>query len=141
MITVCAPCTTFCGCSSSVPCKCWSTNSHRVASLCRSNDTSEVPYPYVVNGVPILQQYYASKYVGVAQLAFDAAGALTDVTGDSVPLGTYFVDGQAVTGAAECRAHRCLVAALHLCSALLLSNSLECYSRERTTHAWPVSQM
>ena len=113
-------------------CECWSANSHPAAFSCRVNDTSEVLYPYVVNGVPILQQYYASKYVGVAQLAFDAAGALTDVSGDSVPLGMYFVDGQAVTGAAESHAHRCRVTALHRCSASFRWSAL---TRERTTHA------
>lgn len=39
---------------------------------------------------PILQQFYASKYVGVATLTFDEGGSLTSSTGESVPLGVSF---------------------------------------------------
>ncbi|NJR43470.1 MAG: hypothetical protein HC767_13220 [Akkermansiaceae bacterium] len=47
-----------------------------------------------------MQQFYASKYVGVANLTFDDAGALTASTGKSVPLGTYYDDsGEEMFGA------------------------------------------
>jgi 2',3'-cyclic-nucleotide 2'-phosphodiesterase (5'-nucleotidase family) len=73
------------------------------ADACRTQDDSKVEYPEVVNGVPILQQYYASKYVGVTTLTFDAAGALTASSGEAVPLGTYFDDsGEELMGAYNC---------------------------------------
>lgn len=54
----------------------------------------------MVNAVPILQQFYASKYAGVATLTFDDTGSLTAATGQSVPLGTYYTDaGVKMTGA------------------------------------------
>jgi 2',3'-cyclic-nucleotide 2'-phosphodiesterase (5'-nucleotidase family) len=70
---------------------------------CRAQDDSKVEYPEVVNGVPILQQFYASKYVGVTTLTFDTAGMLTDYFGHVVPLGTFFDDsGEDLMGAYMC---------------------------------------
>lgn len=66
----------------------------------RAQDESEVEYPRMVAGTPILQQYYASKYVGVSTLTFSDAGDLVSVTGKSVALGiSYDADGVPSTGA------------------------------------------
>lgn len=73
---------------------------HRHPATRRTQDESGVEYPLIVNGVPILQQYYAGKYVGVANLSFDDAGTLTAASGQSVPLGTYYsAAGEVTTGA------------------------------------------
>lgn len=56
-------------------------------------------YPLTVNGIPILQQFYASKYIGVATLTFDETGALTASAAESVPLGTYYSSGEKTVGA------------------------------------------
>lgn len=67
-------------------------------------------YPYLVRGVPILQQFYGSKYAGVTTLEFAASGALASVAAaDSVPLGTWFDDtrGLKMRGGARSRAPSC----------------------------------
>lgn len=49
-----------------------------------------MPYPFISSGTPILQQFFASKYTGVAALSFDDGGALTGASGESIPNGLYY---------------------------------------------------
>lgn len=89
-----------------------------------------MPYPQVVNGVPILQQFYASKYVGVATLTFDDMdGTLTGSTGNSVPLGTYFdAAGMKFSGALT---HTVYLFSLHGCiCALVIKSSMKRFASE-----------
>ena len=57
-------------------------------------------YPHIVAGTPILQLYYASKYVGVSTLTFSDAGELTNISGGPVALGaSYTASGEPSVGA------------------------------------------
>ncbi|RVV98449.1 multifunctional 2',3'-cyclic-nucleotide 2'-phosphodiesterase/5'-nucleotidase/3'-nucleotidase [Mesobaculum littorinae] len=53
-----------------------------------SNDDEDAAgaYPTEVNGVPILTAYAYGKYLGEAQLTFDDAGELTEISGDPILL-------------------------------------------------------
>ena len=63
-------------------------------------DTSQYEYPHMVGAVPIFQQFWASKYAGVATLTVGEEGGVVVTSAEAIPLGTYYSDsGEVVTGA------------------------------------------
>eukprot|EP00892_Ulva_mutabilis_P011147 jgi/Ulvmu1/8404/UM042_0111.1 len=63
---------------------------------CPERDDSSREYPVVVAGTPIMQQFFASKYVGKTTMSFDTGGTLNGVSGEVIPLGATYDDAGAL---------------------------------------------
>jgi 5'-nucleotidase len=59
---------------------------HSHTLLSNTDEKASSPYPTMVGGVPIVQAYAYSKYVGHLELTFDDAGNVTAATGDTILL-------------------------------------------------------
>ncbi|MGR3435154.1 MAG: bifunctional metallophosphatase/5'-nucleotidase [Shimia sp.] len=55
-------------------------------TLMSNTEEGALPYPQMVDGVPVAQAYAYSKYVGHLVLTFDDAGNVTEATGDTILL-------------------------------------------------------
>jgi len=59
---------------------------HSHTLLSNSDEKASGPYPVMVGGVPVVQAYAYSKYLGHLELTFDDAGNVTAATGDTILL-------------------------------------------------------
>ncbi len=64
-------------------------------TLFSNTDEDGMAYPTMVNGVPVVQAYAYSKYVGHLTLVFDDAGNVTSATGDTILLDASVAEDEA----------------------------------------------
>ncbi|PJI84946.1 5'-nucleotidase [Yoonia maricola] len=64
-------------------------------TLFSNTEEDAMAYPTMVNGVPVVQAYAYSKYVGHLTLVFDDAGNVTSATGDTILLDASVAEDEA----------------------------------------------
>ncbi|MEO1640216.1 MAG: 5'-nucleotidase C-terminal domain-containing protein [Pseudomonadota bacterium] len=64
-------------------------------TLFSNSDEDAMAYPTMVGGVPVVQAYAYSKYVGHLVLEFDGAGNVTSATGDTILLDASVAEDEA----------------------------------------------
>jgi 5'-nucleotidase len=64
-------------------------------TLFSNTEEGAMAYPTMVNGVPVVQAYAYSKYVGHLTLVFDDAGNVTSATGDTILLDASVAEDEA----------------------------------------------
>lgn len=75
---------------------------HSHTLLSNTNDRAAGSYPMNVNGVPIVQAYAYSKYLGELNVTFDDAGVVTEISGEPILLDASVAeDAAAVARVAE----------------------------------------
>jgi len=65
-------------------------------TLLSNTEEGAMPYPQMVDGVPVVQAYAYSKYVGHLTLTFDDAGNVTAASGDTILLDASVAEDEAV---------------------------------------------
>jgi 5'-nucleotidase len=64
-------------------------------TLFSNTEEGAMAYPTMVNGVPVVQAYAYSKYIGHLTLVFDDAGNVTSATGDTILLDSSVAEDEA----------------------------------------------
>lgn len=68
---------------------------HSHTLLSNTSDRAAGPYPTMVNGVPIVQAYAYSKYLGELNVTFDDAGTVTEIVGEPILLDASVAEDEA----------------------------------------------